>query len=111
MDEITLREYLLNGYEGDESNLFFTDEEMIEAESWDANVFVKRVFDKDLGMVRKSEVYRAFRQMVKQDTFLYDLDPNASNVEGNNLLLENGSKKLNLVYNENFELVNFDVEF
>lgn len=107
---MTLREYFLEGYEGNAYLLFDTDEQAFAAEDWDAEVFVETIFDKAINEVPKSVVYNAFKQVHKAYSKGYDISSEPKVINGNSLQIRGGSMKLNLRYNENFDLPNFEEE-
>ena len=104
--ELTLREYMLIGYNGDLENLFQSDEAVVLAERWDAKVFVRQFFGKGLNEVRKKDVRLIFKEYVKKLSLeLQDYsESDESFIDGNNQAISGGTRKLKLRFNDNFEI-------
>lgn len=109
-ERLSLREYMLRGYKGDLNDLFISPEAVYYAEEWDADVFVKRYFNKELSGVRKKDVRAVFKILVRKAELEVKeyTDSEESYIYNDNLLINGGVKKLNLKYNENFEIDNSD---
>ena len=107
---MTLREYFLENFDEDPSLIFDSDQKVLFAEDWDADKFSKAVLHTELENVPKCVVLKAFNKMFKSYEKGYEITEKVDIVRGNSIPLPGGLKRLNLVYNENFELPNVEEE-
>ncbi|MBR3116860.1 MAG: hypothetical protein IKF36_03185 [Bacilli bacterium] len=105
-EKLSLREYMLKGYKGDLEVLFENPEAVYYAEEWDANVFVKKYLNKELSAVRKKDVRAVFKYIVRKAELEVKeyTDSEESYINNDSLLIKGGVRKLNLKYNDNFEI-------
>lgn len=110
--KMTLRDYLLLGYRGDEHDLFKTDSAAFYAESWDADQFARLIFHKDIKDINRKKIKKVFEILCAN----LDAEPNTYyeddfiDYDDTNLYYENGSKKRRLIYNENYEIISPEEE-
>lgn len=103
---MSLREFMLIGYNGKMEHLFSSDAAALLAERWDAEIFVRQFFNKGLNEVRKKDVRLVFIHYARKAAL--DLEDyselDSSFVDGNTRVIDGGYKKLNLKFNDNFEI-------
>ncbi len=118
--------YILDGYEElvnkanekgihvvfDEQSLFENESQALYAQSWDAEIFTKKILQKELSETNFQEVYGAFKAVVRHIELenmsyeeLYANIARKNEDEKKSLYqhYKNGTKKRNLFYNDNYE--------
>ena len=110
---MTLRQYLLRGFNGDEKDLFINDLQAFFAQSWDIEAFCQKYLKKSVKAAKKSEVEIAFRALLEyiepeeisyEEIFDSEIDNEYDNTD-QYIYLDGGVKKKRLIYNENYDQV------